>query len=98
MSLRPPMIDYLSIADRSWPVLNRVMGAHAIVYRATGGRLGRRLKVRAEEADAGARRRLWPKSVAYNPHWGNYEQRTTRTIPVVILRPQPAERRASRAV
>jgi F420H(2)-dependent quinone reductase len=33
----------MSLADRSWPVLRRLMGGHALVYRATGGLLGHRL-------------------------------------------------------
>jgi F420H(2)-dependent quinone reductase len=37
------MADYLSIADRSWPILRRVMNAHAAVYRATDGRIGQRM-------------------------------------------------------
>lgn len=28
--------------DRLWPVLNRLMKGHAVVYRATGGRVGHR--------------------------------------------------------
>ena len=36
-------MDYLEVADRSWPVLRRLMGAHARVYRATGGRIGERV-------------------------------------------------------
>ena len=35
-------MDMLGLADRSWPVLLRVMGGHAKVYRATGGRVGHR--------------------------------------------------------
>jgi F420H(2)-dependent quinone reductase len=35
-------MDYLSLADRSWPVLRRLMGAHAAVYRATNGLIGHR--------------------------------------------------------
>jgi F420H(2)-dependent quinone reductase len=34
------VVDYLRLADRSWPVLGPVMRAHAAVYRATGGRVG----------------------------------------------------------
>jgi len=30
----------LDLADRSWPVLNRLMKGHTAVYRATGGRIG----------------------------------------------------------
>ena len=37
------MVDYLKLADYSWPLLRRVMGAHALLYRATGGRFGQRL-------------------------------------------------------
>jgi deazaflavin-dependent oxidoreductase (nitroreductase family) len=37
------VVDYLSVADRMWPVLNRLMRGHATVYRASGGRIGARL-------------------------------------------------------
>lgn len=36
-------MGYLDLADRSWPLLRRLMGVHTFVYRASGGRLGRRL-------------------------------------------------------
>lgn len=32
--------------------------------------------------------RLWPQLIAQNPAWETYARRTTRKIPVVILRPQ----------
>lgn len=35
-------MDVLSVADRSWPVLRRLMGVHAAVYRASGGLIGHR--------------------------------------------------------
>jgi deazaflavin-dependent oxidoreductase (nitroreductase family) len=35
--------DYLKVADRTWPTLIRLMGGHAKVYRATGGRIGHRV-------------------------------------------------------
>jgi deazaflavin-dependent oxidoreductase (nitroreductase family) len=35
-------VDLLSVADRSWPVLRRLMGAHAGVYRLTRGLIGHR--------------------------------------------------------
>jgi F420H(2)-dependent quinone reductase len=35
-------MDYLKLADRSWPVLTRLMGGHAAVYRATNGLIGHR--------------------------------------------------------
>jgi deazaflavin-dependent oxidoreductase (nitroreductase family) len=36
-------VDLLSLADRSWPFLDRAMRAHAAIYRATGGRIGHRV-------------------------------------------------------
>ena len=36
-------VDYLSWADRSWPLLRRLMGAHAVAYRATNGLIGHRV-------------------------------------------------------
>ena len=35
------MVDYLRVADRAWPLLSPLMRAHAGVYRATNGRVGR---------------------------------------------------------
>lgn len=35
-------MDPMRVADRSWPVLRRLMGAHATVYRATRGVVGHR--------------------------------------------------------
>lgn len=149
------MADYLDLADRSWPLLSRLMRAHAAVYRATGGRVGgrvpglpslllldhvgrrsgkrrttplvymalgdaflvvaskgghpanpgwlynlraspetevqigsRRIPVRAREATADERRKLWPRAIEHNPHWERYRRRTERQIPVVILEPR----------
>jgi len=47
-----------------------------------------RLQVHAREANPEERRTLWPKAVTYNPHWGRYQQRTTREIPLVLLEPR----------
>ena len=33
-------MNYLDLADRTWPVLRRAAGLHTWLYRATGGRLG----------------------------------------------------------
>ena len=35
-------MDYLGLADRSWPLLRRLMGAHTTAYRATRGVIGHR--------------------------------------------------------
>ncbi len=37
------MASYLDLADRTWPVTRRLMGLHTWVYRASGGRVGRKL-------------------------------------------------------
>ena len=37
------VLDFLSIADRSWPVLGPLMRGHAAVYRVTGGLIGQRV-------------------------------------------------------
>jgi F420H(2)-dependent quinone reductase len=36
-------MGYLDWADRSWPVLRRVMGGHTAVYRATRGVIGHKV-------------------------------------------------------
>jgi deazaflavin-dependent oxidoreductase (nitroreductase family) len=35
-------MDYLSLADRNWPLLRRVMGGHTAIYRASHGLIGHR--------------------------------------------------------
>jgi deazaflavin-dependent oxidoreductase (nitroreductase family) len=36
-------VDIMRLADRSWPLLRRLMGSHTHVYRATGGLIGHRV-------------------------------------------------------
>ena len=36
-------MDYLSVADRNWPLLRRVMGGHTAIYRASHGLIGHRI-------------------------------------------------------
>jgi F420H(2)-dependent quinone reductase len=47
-----------------------------------------RIRVRARQADAAERKRLWPEAVRYNPIWGRYQRRTQRVIPLIVLEPQ----------
>jgi deazaflavin-dependent oxidoreductase (nitroreductase family) len=148
-------MDYLKLADRSWPVLRRLMGGHAAVYRATNGLIGhrfpgsppvllvdhvgaksatrrtsplvyaedganvilvaskggypknpawfhnlmanpdtqvqigsRRRDVHARVADAEERKRLWPKVLDVYSGYDDYQRRTGREIPLVILEPR----------
>lgn len=43
----------------------------------------------AREAPADERARLWPKLVQIYPGWDEYQRRTDRSIPVVLLEPVP---------
>ncbi len=36
-------MGYLDLADRTWPLLRRLMAGHTLVYRATGGLIGHRM-------------------------------------------------------
>ncbi|MGH2924132.1 MAG: nitroreductase family deazaflavin-dependent oxidoreductase [Solirubrobacterales bacterium] len=142
----------LDLADRSWPVLRRLIGAHTAIYRLSGGRLGRtipgappmllldhvgarsgrvrtsplaylgdgedlilvaskgghprnpawfhnlvanpdatvqvgreRRRVRARVATPEERARLWPRVVELYGGYRDYQERTEREIPLVIL-------------
>jgi hypothetical protein len=46
------------------------------------------IAVKAARANADERARLWPHLVAIHPYFAEYQQRTTREIPVVLLTPQ----------
>ncbi|HUZ28385.1 MAG TPA: nitroreductase family deazaflavin-dependent oxidoreductase [Solirubrobacteraceae bacterium] len=148
-------MDTLSLADRSWPVLRRLMGAHTLMYRLTGGRIGHRIpglaptllldhvgaksgtprttpllyvddppnvvivaskggfpkhpawfhnlranpdttiqigperrRVRARVAAPHERERLWPMALAAYSGYRDYQERTDREIPLVILEPR----------
>lgn len=48
---------------------------------------GRKLRVRAEDASGADRERLWAKAVSMYAGYADYQKRTERQIPVVILRP-----------
>jgi len=148
-------MDRLGVADRLWPVLNRLMQGHAAVYRASGGRIGHRLPglppillldhvgaksgrrrttplvyvrdgqdivivaskgghprhpgwfhnvranpdttvqigaetrvVHARVANPNERARLWPRVVEAYSGYREYQERTEREIPLVILEPR----------
>jgi deazaflavin-dependent oxidoreductase (nitroreductase family) len=152
------MSSYLDLADRSWPVLRRLMGVHTAVYRATNGRIGHRIPglaapmlllehvgaksgvkrtspllyipdgddlvivaskggypknpawfhnlranpdttvqvgserraVHARVAGREDRARLWPRVVEAYGTYEDYQRRTGREIPLVILEPRTA--------
>lgn len=47
-----------------------------------------KLKVRAEKASPEHKKRLWPVLTAGYPTYDKYQQRTSRELDVVVLRPQ----------
>lgn len=49
---------------------------------------GRSVPVTAEEADPEEKARLWPMLVEMYPGYENYQKKTDREIPVVLLRPR----------
>jgi deazaflavin-dependent oxidoreductase (nitroreductase family) len=148
---------YLDLADRSWPVLRRLMGVHTLVYRATNGVIGHhipgvapmllldhvgaksgvkrtspllyipdeddlvivaskggypkhpawfhnlranpdtivqvgseRRAVHARVANAQERARLWPRVIEAYSTYDDYQRRTGREIPLVILEQRAA--------
>ncbi len=148
-------MDQLAIADRTWPILHRLMNVHGKVYRATRGRIGHRFPgvppiclidhvgaksgkkrtspllyvedgenvvlvaskggyerspawfhnlkanpdttvqigreiraVHAHVADDEERERLWPMALAVYPSYAEYQARTNRRIPMVVLTPR----------
>jgi deazaflavin-dependent oxidoreductase (nitroreductase family) len=148
-------IDYLSWTERNWPLLTRLMGGHAKIYRATHGLVGyrvpgappmllldhvgaksgksrtsplvfardgadfvlvaskggypknpgwfynlkahpdttiqvgsKRIDVHAHVADPDERKRLWPVVVGVYGGYEDYQRRTAREIPLVVLEPR----------
>jgi deazaflavin-dependent oxidoreductase (nitroreductase family) len=148
-------MDLMSLADRSWPILRRLMDGHVLIYRATNGLVGHRIPglppmlvldhvgaksgtkrttallyiddgddvvivaskgghpkhpswfhnlranpdttvqigterraVSARVATPEERTRLWPKAVAAYSGYRDYQERTDREIPLVILKPR----------
>lgn len=51
----------------------------------------RRLTVEAKKADPEEKARLWPQLTRVYPGYDEYQHRTKREIPVVILRPEAGE-------
>jgi deazaflavin-dependent oxidoreductase (nitroreductase family) len=49
---------------------------------------GRRVEVRAREASAEERDRLWPRFIEANESYSHYETYTDRPLPVVLLEPR----------
>ena len=148
-------MDYLNWAERNWPLLRRLMGGHATIYRATHGVIGhrfpgtppsllldhvgaksgthrtsplvygedgrnlilvaskggypknpawyhnlvahpdttvqvgsQRIDVHARVAPADERPRLWALMIGVYSGYDDYQRRTEREIPLVVLEPR----------
>ena len=148
-------MGYLDVADRSWPLLTRLMGAHTAIYRASRGLVGHRVPgappmllldhvgaksatrrtspiaytldgqnlvlvaskggypknpgwfhnllanpnttvqvgsnrrdVHARVADPEQRARLWPLVLRTYGGYADYQRRTERQIPLIVLEPR----------
>lgn len=53
---------------------------------------GRRGRMRARTASREEKDRLWPQVTGRSPSYARYQERTTRSIPVVVLEPDPKPR------
>ena len=51
----------------------------------------RRIPVVGREATGQERARLWAEMVEHEPSYGEYQRRTERRIPVVVLKPDPQQ-------
>ena len=49
---------------------------------------GKRVRVRAREAEGAERERLWARLVEKDPAYAEYQERTKRRLPVVALEPR----------
>lgn len=58
---------------------------------------GRKVGVRAQEARGEEKARLWPRLVGMYPGYADYQRKTDREIPVVVLRPTGSLRASLRA-
>lgn len=56
--------------------------ANPVVTVETGGE---RFQARASEIEGDERQRIWDAHVEINPGFAEYEQKTTRVIPVIVL-------------
>ncbi|MFL5823422.1 MAG: nitroreductase family deazaflavin-dependent oxidoreductase [Solirubrobacteraceae bacterium] len=72
---------------RSHPAWYHNLRAHPDVTVQIGSE---RRPVRAHVASPSERERLWPMAVATYSGYREYQQRTDRTIPLVVLEPQAA--------
>ena len=65
----------------------RYHGSPVVLLTTTGRRSGQRRTMPAEVADPAERARLWPPLVARYPAYDDYQAKTERQIPVVVLTP-----------
>jgi F420H(2)-dependent quinone reductase len=74
-------------ASRRDPAWVRNLRANPDVLVQVGSRVQ---QMRAVDADAAERARLWPALVALFPRFGEYQQQVSRPLPIVVLHPHTA--------
>ena len=81
--------DFVIVASRGGSQRNPAWFHNLRANPATTVQVGRRrVPVRAHVADPSERARLWPKAVASYGGYADYQRRTSREIPLVILEPR----------
>jgi deazaflavin-dependent oxidoreductase (nitroreductase family) len=71
------------------PSWYRNLCAHPVAMVTVHGRSG---WYRAAEAEGSARAELWQRAVAFYPGYADYQRRTSRRVPVMVLEPiSPAQ-------
>ena len=74
-----------NVGDDRDPAWRRNLKANPAAEVSVGGK---RLRVRARESDGAERDGLWIRIVAADPAYAEYQQRTKRRLPVVVLQPE----------
>jgi deazaflavin-dependent oxidoreductase (nitroreductase family) len=83
--------DYVIVASKGGHPRHPAWFHNLLAHPDTTIQVGRaRRPVRARVATPAERERLWPKAVEVHPGYADYQERTSREIPLVVLSPRAA--------
>ncbi|MCE7011427.1 nitroreductase family deazaflavin-dependent oxidoreductase [Kibdelosporangium philippinense] len=86
--------DYVVVASKGGADENPAWFMNLEADPSVGVQVGpRRFTARARVASSAEREHLWPKMVGIFPLYGEYQQKTDREIPIILLEPQVQEQR-----
>ena len=95
-------MDYhLRAADRMWPVLNRLMQGHKIIYEASGGRIGHRVPGAPPMLlldNVGAKSPAWFHNLRVNPETTVQVGTERRAVHARVAEPEEHDRLWPKAV